>query len=261
MTGNEDTSPTMADQDRMPETQILIAHFQAAREDVLQKVQLRDRYVYFCGVSSGLIAYFGMTTETHGILLLIPAIIWVCALLFTQVEHIIGAETWYLKTEYTDELKHLFGRHIPHWDCSFAASQFHAANAFQLRYAGVGSIFLIGSWAALVIRITGEPDKFQFLSKPSSWFSNMLQNSWILSENPILRFLQYVGVFFKNLWGNLFNQYGILPVMEVLIFLFVPVLSYLMIKRAAARRSKRFATYQADKAAHEQPEKLFRYNG
>lgn len=243
--------------DQHPESQVLIAHFKAAREDILQKVQLRDRYVYFCGVSSGLIAYFAMTNEIQGILLLIPVIVWVCALMFAQVEHIIGAQTWYLKTEYTDELQRLFGRSIPHWDSSFAASQFHAANAFRLRYAGVGSIFLIGSWAALAIRVTQNPDRFRFISEPTLWFKGMLTHEWELSQNTFLKTLQLGGVFFKNLWTNLFVNYGIIPVMEVLVFVLVPVISYNLIRGAAARRAKRFAKFQADRSARDQDRKLF----
>ena len=243
--------------DAGPETPFLIAHFQAARADILQKVQLRDRYVYFCGVSSGLVVYFAMTNNVPGILFLVPVIIWICALMFAQVEHIIGAQTWYLKTEYTDELKRLFGRNLPHWDSSYAATQFHAASAFRLRYAGVGSIFLIGSWAALAIRIHESPERFRFLSDTSNWFQGMLFHALALSDNPFLRAIQLTGVFLKNLWTNLFANYGVFPVLEVLVFVFAPIFAYGVIRGAAYRRAKRFAAYQDDKDAKAQERKLF----
>ena len=118
--------------------QLLVTYYQCARAEIVQRVANRDASVPLFLVVSGAVFSVALgTTNQVGLLYVIPAFGLGVSLIYSQHDHVIGAISRYLATEYQEQVKALplQGAAPIQWDLSIERRGLKSG--FRLRIATV----------------------------------------------------------------------------------------------------------------------------
>jgi hypothetical protein len=134
------------------EVSVLIAHYEQTRENIMFFVRARDQYIYYAVTAIALIYSFALTNEDHvRILFTVSIISAVSAILYAQAEMTIGVLCLWLKTEYSDKLREIFGQDVPHWDASNISQHFFSPIVFGRRSVALAVLYGATNLGALYI--------------------------------------------------------------------------------------------------------------
>ena len=133
---------------------ILVAHYQAARDDIREKTAKRDQYVQLW--ATGVVVVFGFAAtqpKISWVFIVVPFITLITSIFYASSDLAAGLVSRWLSTSYEEEMKKLLGVIVKHWDSAAISSQerFEAAG---LRYAALAVIFLISIAAAFFARLS-----------------------------------------------------------------------------------------------------------
>ena len=128
--------------------EIIIAHYSATREEKLERMRARDKYVIWYIAASAIIGSYASTSSEHwNLTFLIPFLSFISAAIYAYNELTIGALTRWLNTEYSECLEKYCSRNdvpysLAHWDNSREQKEFSSTSAFRSRHYVVSATFL-----------------------------------------------------------------------------------------------------------------------
>jgi hypothetical protein len=129
----------------------LVAYYQCARAEIVQRVTNRDAAMPLFLVASG--AVFGVafgSANQVGLLYLIPAFGLGVSLVYSQHDHVIGAISRYLATEFQEQVKALPLELPPiQWDLS--VERRGLKSGFRLRIATVTTLVTLPQAVAVTV--------------------------------------------------------------------------------------------------------------
>jgi len=140
---------------------IIIEHYRSARNDIIEKLRLRDRVIQLWLTGVAIIFAFASTnSEEKWILLFIPFLSVVISAIYAGTDLNIGMISRWLSLEYTSQLENITGQKISHWDNS-TLNKKEQILSFGLRYIFIGFVFLICCIAAYIFRINAIKEDYK----------------------------------------------------------------------------------------------------
>lgn len=177
----------MSDPD--PES-ILIAHYQAVREEEMERIKQRDRYiVWFVTLAAAAAGVYTKDTGWWGLLAVMPFLGFVCGAMYAHTDTALGALSRWLRHTYSETLAEYRKANnlihdLPHWDGSVEHRDFLQTLSFATRYFAVALLVLaVGGFCIFMIN----KELFQhFESAPSKAWALISVNSIFTVTGAVL---------------------------------------------------------------------------
>lgn len=145
---------------------ILIAHYQAVREEEMERIRHRDRYVvWYATLSTAAAGVFIKDSEWWGLMAAIPLLSAIIGMLYAHTDVTLGSLSHWLRYRYTEVLKtyqeaNNIAFELPHWDGSTVHKEYVRDVAFGLRYmvvsvlvSGIGTGALVLAWEPIEAKV------------------------------------------------------------------------------------------------------------
>jgi hypothetical protein len=135
--------------------QLLITYYQCARAEIIQRVTNRDAYISLFLAAIGAVFSVALARPDQvGLLYVIPAFGLGMSLIYSQHDHMIGAISRFLATEYQDQVQALpiDGAALVHWDLS--AERRGLKSGFRIRIATVTVLVTLPQAVAVAVADT-----------------------------------------------------------------------------------------------------------
>lgn len=141
---------------------IIIAHYQAVREEEMERLRHRDKYiVWYITLTAASVGIFIKNNSWWGLLLAIPLLSCVVGMLYAHTDATLGSLSQWLRYRYTEMLNEYrsvnnISYDIHHWDGSSVHKEYVAGLSFGLRYivvsliiGGVGLLSISVAWESI----------------------------------------------------------------------------------------------------------------
>ena len=139
--------------------QLLTAHYQATRENMIEMMRNRDRYIYLCMIAVGLILSFALREDANRyVVVIIPFILLITGYLYVHADMTLGVNAKFLATEYNEGVERILGFHVPQWDGSHVADKYMATSIFKGRIRGVSFLLASAGIASVLIKYLSVSD-------------------------------------------------------------------------------------------------------
>lgn len=144
----------------MPDIEsIMTTHYRAVREEEIERIRLRDRYlVWYATTSAAAAGMYLKDASWWGLLATILALTVVAGFLYAHTDVTLGSLSQWLRHTYSRALREYrtaneIGFDLPHWDGSEVHREYVRSVGFAMRYitvaiflAGVGSLATWVAW-------------------------------------------------------------------------------------------------------------------
>jgi hypothetical protein len=174
-------------------------HYESAREELILRIQLRDRVLllYLGGVATISGVAIGSKGVQTQLLLILPFLTLGIAMIATQHNALIGAIGYFCVNEIEPYLKDLpNSEYAPQWDSSTALEEY-SQRAVRFRSWGHTAIMLLPSFASLVVT-------YQEGINPPTW-STVLWWFGIFCVGSIIILIYKTYSWRKHLYERTFN--------------------------------------------------------
>ena len=111
--------------DKFPDalTPIIVSHYKAVRDEEMERIRQRERYIVFTATAYGAIFAFGFSQSEHQPFVLIPFLNLIFVSLYTHTDITIGALSLWLRENYSKTISDFcqscqIDIQVDHWDGS-----------------------------------------------------------------------------------------------------------------------------------------------
>lgn len=143
----------------MPDPEsILTTHYEAVRDEEMERIRLRDLYlVWYATVSAAAAGVYLKDRSWWGLLASVPILTTVAGALYAHTDVTLGSLSHWLRHTYSTALDEYrktnhVAHPLPHWDGSPTHHSYVRSLAFGLRYLSVsGFLAAVGTIALLLV--------------------------------------------------------------------------------------------------------------
>jgi hypothetical protein len=136
---------------------ILTAHYEAVREEEMERIRLRDNYLVWYATAAGAAGGIYLQDQAWwGLLLAIPILTLVTGLLYSHTDVNLGSLSYWLRRSYSAALEeyrkaNCIEHQLPHWDGSEVHQRFVKSSWFGIRYVSVSAVLAVVGAASVVM--------------------------------------------------------------------------------------------------------------
>lgn len=175
---------------RAAASNLLSIHYSKTRENILELVKSRDKYMYFTAIviAAVLSLHFSDASNVRP-LFIIPFVCLISAIMSVQLEQAIGLRCLWLKNEYTDCVEDLIGARVEHWDSSKLRSTHISSHLYASRGVTLCILYLGSCVISILLILEHYLPNIELLK--SEYFLGLSEYTWFWTSTSIFAMISF----------------------------------------------------------------------